>query len=54
MNVGIVTVYDSSNLGSYLQALGMQEVVKKNGDTPYLIQTRSSFTTLCLYLGTYQ
>lgn len=51
MKVGIVTVHDSSNLGSYLQALGMQEIVKQNGDTPYIIRTRSVFTTLCLFLG---
>jgi len=51
MKVGIVTVHDSSNLGSFLQSLGMQELVKQNGDTPYFIRTRSKFTTLCLYLG---
>ncbi len=51
MKVGITTVHDSSNLGSYLQALGMQELVKQHGDQPYIIKTRSGFTTLCLYLG---
>lgn len=51
MRVGIVTVHDSSNLGSYLQALGMQEVIKSHGDIPYIVETRSHFTTLCLYLG---
>lgn len=51
MKIGIVTVHDSSNLGSYLQALSMQEIVKNNGDEPYFIKTRSSFTTLCLFLG---
>ena len=51
MKIGIVTVHDSSNLGSYLQALAMQEIVKANGDTPYIVKPRSSFSTLCLYLG---
>lgn len=51
MKIGIVTVYDSANLGSYLQALGMQELVQENGDTPIMIRTRSKFTTLCLFLG---
>ena len=51
MNIGIVTVHDSSNFGSYLQALGMQEVIKHNGDTPYFIKSRSKLTTLALFLG---
>lgn len=49
--IGIVTVYDSTNLGSYLQALAMQELVKERGDVPFFIQTRSRFSTLCLFLG---
>ncbi len=49
--IGIVTVYDSTNLGSYLQALGMQELVKEKGDIPFFIHTRSKFSTLCLFLG---
>lgn len=51
MRVGIVTVHDSSNMGSYLQALGIQEIIKLHGDTPYFIKTRSRFSTLCLFLG---
>ncbi len=51
MKVGIVTVHDSSNMGSYLQALAMQELIKQHGDTPYIIKTRSLFSTLCLFLG---
>ena len=51
MKVGIVTVHDSSNLGSFLQALGMYEIVKQHGDEPVIIKTRSDFTTFCLYLG---
>lgn len=51
MKVGIVTVHDSANLGSYLQALGMQELVLKNGDMPVFLRTRSKFTTFCLFLG---
>ena len=51
MRVGIVTVHDSSNVGSYLQALAMQELIKQHGDTPYIIKTRSLFSTLCLFLG---
>ena len=51
MKVGIETVHDSSNLGSYLQALGMQELVKEYGDEPYFIKTRSEFSVLCLFMG---
>ena len=51
LKIGIVTVQDSSNLGSFLQALSLQEVVKKNGDEPIFVKTRSKFSTLCLFLG---
>ena len=51
MRVGIVTVHDSANIGSYLQAIAMQEIVKRNGDEPYFIKFRSSFDTLMLFLG---
>lgn len=51
MKVGIITVYDSANVGSYMQALAMQELVRRNGDEPYMIKTRSDFATLCLFLG---
>ena len=51
MKVGIVTVHDSSNFGSFLQAMAMQEIVKLHGDTPYIIRSRSPFSTLCLFLG---
>ncbi len=51
MKVGIITVHDSSNLGSYLQALGMQELVRAQGDIPYIVESRSHFTTFCLYMG---
>ncbi len=51
MRVGIVTVHDSSNLGSFLQAFGMQEMVRSQGDEPYIIESRSHFTTFCLYMG---
>lgn len=49
MKVGIVTVYDSANIGSFLQALGMQELVRMHGDTPYMIRTRSKFKTFCIF-----
>ena len=51
MKIGIVTVHDSSNIGSFLQALGMQELVKKYGDEPFFIKTRSEFSVLCLFMG---
>lgn len=51
MKIGVVTVHDSSNLGSFLQAFSMQELIKQHGDDPVIIKTRSSFTTFCLYLG---
>ena len=51
MKVGIVTVHDAANIGSYLQAIGLQELVLENGDTPVILRTRSKFTTLCLFLG---
>lgn len=51
MKIGIVTVHDSSNVGSYLQALGMQELVLQRGDEPVFIETRSHFSTFCLFMG---
>ncbi len=50
MKIGIFTVHDSSNMGSFFQALGVQEMVLKQGDTPYIVETRSHFSTLCLFL----
>ncbi len=51
MKIGIVTVYDSANIGSFLQALGMQELVKMHGDTPYMIRSRSHFKAFCIFAG---
>lgn len=51
MKIGIITVHDSANLGSYLQALGMQELVLENGDTPVILKTRNEFSALCIFLG---
>ncbi len=51
MKIGIVTVFDSSNIGSYLQALAMQELIKAHGDEAYFIRTRTRLQTLSLFLG---
>ena len=49
MKIGIVTVYDSANVGSYLQALAMQELVKMHGDEPYMIKSRSKLKVFCIF-----
>ena len=51
MKVGIVTVYDSQNIGSFLQAFALQEFVRSNGDEPFVIQTRSEKTAKNIFLG---
>ena len=51
MKVGIFTVHDSSNMGSFLQALGMQEMVLRHGDAPYIVESRSHLATFNLFLG---
>ncbi len=51
MKIGIVTVHDAGNLGSFLQALGLQELVRSNGDIPYIIETRSKFIVFCRFMG---
>ena len=49
MRVGIVTVYDSANIGSFMQALAMQEVVKMHGGEPYMIKIRSRFKSWIIF-----
>ncbi len=51
MKVGIITVYDSQNLGSFLQAFALHEFVRSNGDEPYMIQTRSERRARDVFLG---
>lgn len=51
MKIGIVTVHDSANFGSFLQALGVQEMIKSCGHEPYFIQTRSLKEVRALFHG---
>ena len=53
MKIGIVTVFDSSNIGSYLQALGIQKIILEHGDEPYFIETRDKFTVFLIHMGWY-
>ena len=41
MKVGIVTVYDSNNFGSYLQAYALKKVIEKLGHNVYFIKFRT-------------
>ncbi len=41
MKIGIATVHDSSNFGSFLQAFALQETLQKLGHDVYFLQTRS-------------
>lgn len=41
MRIGIVTVQDSNNFGSFLQAYALQHVLKELSHEPYFIRTRS-------------
>lgn len=40
MKIGIVTVHDSNNYGSFLQAYALQEVCRDMGHEVYFVQTR--------------
>ncbi len=51
MKVGIITVYDSQNVGSFLQAFALQEFVRANGDEPYMIRTRSEKQAKDIFVG---
>ena len=51
MKVAVATVHDSANIGSVLQAIGMQELIKLHGDEPIILKTRSEFTSFCLFIG---
>ena len=41
MNIGVVTVYNSSNCGSYLQAFGMKTFLESQGHNVSFIMTRN-------------
>ena len=41
MKIGIITVQDSNNFGSFLQAYALQDVLEKMGHDVYFIRTRS-------------
>lgn len=38
MNIGIVTIYDGNNMGSFLQAIALKEVVERMGHKVYFVQ----------------
>ena len=40
MNIGIITVYNSSNCGSYLQAFGMKTFLEHHGHHVSFVETR--------------
>lgn len=42
MNIGIITVYNSSNCGSYLQAFGMKKFLESHGHNVSFVRTRDS------------
>lgn len=49
MKIGIATVHDSSNFGSFLQAFALQEILRRMGHTPYFILTRDAKYVSKLY-----
>lgn len=54
MKVGIITIYDSANIGSFIQALSVQEIIKLHGDEPYFIKIRNKSTSFFIHMGWYQ
>lgn len=42
MDIGIITIYDAYNYGSFLQAFAMQEFIKGQGHNAYLLDCRKS------------
>ncbi|NLK95229.1 MAG: polysaccharide pyruvyl transferase family protein [Clostridiales bacterium] len=51
MKIGVVTVHDSANFGSFLQAFGLKETLEKMGHDVYFIKTRSRKKVYKLFLG---
>lgn len=51
MKIGVVTVHDSSNFGSILQAFGLKKTLEKMGHDVYFIKTRSRKELYKIFLG---
>ena len=52
MNIGIVTVQDSANFGSYLQAYALKKVLENKGHRVFFIKTRSEREVKKVFYGT--
>ena len=52
MNIGIITVHDSANFGSYLQAYALKRVLENLGHKVYFIKARSENVVRKVFLGT--
>lgn len=52
MRVGIVTVYDSANYGSYLQAYALKTTLEEMGHIVFFIKVRSEKEVRKLFFGT--
>lgn len=46
MKVGIVTIFDAYNYGSFLQAFAMQRFLEQNGHNVYMIDVRTSLKSV--------
>ena len=46
MNVGIITIFDAYNYGSFLQAYAMQSFLEQNGHKVYMIDVRTNLKSV--------
>ena len=52
MRIGIITVHDSANFGSYLQAYALKKVLENMGHQVYFIKARSEEAVKKVFFGT--
>ena len=50
MNIGIVTVHDSANFGSFLQAFALKTALEDMGHNVYFVQTRNRKATFKVFV----
>lgn len=46
MKIGIITIFDAYNYGSFLQAFAMQTMLEERGHTVYMIDVRTNFKSV--------
>lgn len=46
MKIGVITIFDAYNYGSFLQAFAMQEFLEQNGHEVYMVDVRSNLKSI--------